>query len=43
MAILEYHFEVSEIDKDLYDNYLNNLEDILKILFRLIPGLDKKL
>jgi four helix bundle protein len=40
-AILEYLYEVSEIDKDTYMNYLNNLEEISKMLFGLIRGLDK--
>jgi four helix bundle protein len=40
-AIIEYLYEVSEIDKDSYDNYLNNLEEISKMLFGLIRGLDK--
>jgi four helix bundle protein len=40
-AILEYLYEVSEINKDSYDNYLNCLEEISKMLFGLIRGLDK--
>ena len=41
-AIIEYLYEVSEIDKDTYMNYLNSLEEISKMLFGLIRGLDKK-
>jgi len=41
-AILEYLYEVSEIDKDTYMNYQNNLEEISKMLYGLICGLDKK-
>ena len=40
-AIIEYLYDVSEIDKDSYDNYLINLEEISKMLFGLIRGLDK--
>lgn len=40
-AIIDYLYEVSEIDKDASDNYLNNLEEISKMLFGLIRGLDK--
>ena len=40
-AILEYLYEVSEINKDLYVNYLNNFEEISKMLYGLIRGLDK--
>ena len=40
-AILEYLYEVSEIDKDSYDNYQFSLEEISKMLFGLIRGLDK--
>ena len=40
-AILEYLYEVSEIDKESYVNYLKNLEEISKMLFGLIRGLDK--
>ena len=39
-AIIEYLYEVSEIDKDSYDNYLNSLEEISKMLFGLIKNLD---
>lgn len=42
-AILEYLYEVLEIDEDSYVNYLNNLEEISKMLYGLIRGLDKKL
>jgi len=41
-AILEYLYEVAEISKDAYSNYLENLEEISKMLFGLIRGLDKK-
>jgi four helix bundle protein len=40
-AIIEYLYEVSEINKDSCVNYLNNLEEISKMLFGLIRGLDK--
>ena len=40
-AILEYLHEVSEIDKDTFVIYLNNLEEISKMLYGLIRGLDK--
>ena len=40
-AILEYLFEVSDIEKDAYFNYLNSLEEISKMLYGLIRGLDK--
>jgi four helix bundle protein len=40
-AIVEYLYEVSEIEKDAYVNYTNNLEEISKMLFGLIRGLDK--
>jgi four helix bundle protein len=40
-AIIDYLHEVSEIDKDTYINYLNILEEISKMLFGLIRGLDK--
>jgi four helix bundle protein len=40
-AIIEYLYEVSEIDKDSYDNYLNSLEEISKMLYGLIRGLGK--
>jgi four helix bundle protein len=40
-AIIEYLYEVAEIDKDAYVNYLNGLEEISKMLFGLIRGLDK--
>jgi len=42
-AILEYLYEVSELDKDAYANYVKSLEEISKMLFGLIRGLDKKL
>jgi four helix bundle protein len=40
-AIIEYLYEVAEIDKDAYVNSLNSLEEISKMLFGLIRGLDK--
>ncbi len=40
-AIIEYLYEVSEIDKDSFENYLISLEEISKMLFGLIRGLDK--
>ena len=39
-AIIEYLYEVSEVDKDSYDNYLHSLEEISKMLFGLIKNLD---
>ncbi len=39
-AILEYLYDVSEIDKDSYVNFLNSLEEISKMLFGLIKNLD---
>ena len=40
-AILEYLYEVTEIEKDDYVNYLNSLEEISKMLYGLIRGLEK--
>jgi four helix bundle protein len=40
-AIMEYLYEVSEIDKESYDKYLNSLEEISKMLYGLIHGLNK--
>jgi four helix bundle protein len=40
-AILDYLYEVSEIEKDAYSNYLSILEEISKMLYGLIRGLDK--
>jgi len=40
-AILDYLYEVSEIDKDTYMIYINNLEEISKMLYGFIRGLDK--
>lgn len=40
-AIIDYLYEVSEIDKNSYENYLLSLEEISKMLFGLIRGLDK--
>jgi four helix bundle protein len=40
-AILEYLYDVWEIDKDSYVNFLNSLEEISKMLYGLIRGLDK--
>ena len=42
-AIIEYLFEVAEIDKDDYVSYLNCLEEISKMLHGLIRGLEKQL
>jgi four helix bundle protein len=39
-AIIEYLYEVSEIDKETYINYQNNLEENSKMLYGLIRGLD---
>ena len=40
-AIIEYLYEVSAVDKDSYVNYLNNLEEISRMLYGLIRGLEK--
>lgn len=40
-AIIEYLYEVSEIDKGALVNYLNSLEEISKMLYGLIRGLEK--
>jgi four helix bundle protein len=40
-AIIEYLYEVSEIDEDSYTNFVNCLEEISKMLYGLIRGLDK--
>lgn len=40
-AIIEYLSEVSEIDKEASMNYLNSLEEISKMLYGLIRGLNK--
>lgn len=40
-AILEYLYETAEIDKDNYNSYVSSLEEISKMLFGLIRGLDK--
>ena len=40
-ANIAYLYEVSDINKDAYDNYLNCLEEISKMIFGLIRGLDK--
>lgn len=40
-AIIEYLYEVSEINKDDYVSYRNSLEQISKMLYGLIRGLDK--
>ena len=40
-VILEYLYEVSEIEKDTCMNYLKSLEEISKMLYGLIRGLDK--
>ena len=42
-AILEYLYEVLEIVKDSYVNFLNTLEEISKMLFGLIRGLNKNM
>ena len=39
-AIIDYLHEVSEINKDSFDNYMNFLEEISKMLFGLIKNLD---
>jgi four helix bundle protein len=40
-AIVVYLYEISGINKDAYVNYTNSLEEISKMLFGLIRGLDK--
>jgi four helix bundle protein len=40
-AIIEYLYEVAEIDKYSCVNFLNSLEEISKMLYGLIRGLDK--
>jgi four helix bundle protein len=40
-AIIEYLYKVSEIDRDACINYSSRLEEISKMLFGLIKGLDK--
>jgi four helix bundle protein len=40
VAIIEFLYEVAETEKDAYVNYLNNLEEISKMLYGLIRGLD---
>jgi four helix bundle protein len=40
-AILEYLFEISEISKDDFNKFINDLEEISKMLFSLIQHLDK--
>ncbi|HPC97583.1 MAG TPA: four helix bundle protein, partial [Bacteroidales bacterium] len=40
-AILEYLFEISAIKEEEYNNHINNLEEISKMLFGLIQHLDK--
>ncbi len=40
-AIIEYLYEVAELDKDDFVSYLNCLEEISKMLYGLIRGLDK--
>jgi four helix bundle protein len=39
-AILEYLYETSDIEKEEFENQLNNLEEISKMLFSLIKHLD---
>jgi four helix bundle protein len=41
-AILEYLFEISEISKDDFNKFINDLEEISKMLFSLIQHLDKQ-
>jgi hypothetical protein len=40
VAILEYLYDVSEIDKDSDVNFLNSLEEISKMLYSLIRGME---
>ena len=40
-AILEYLYETSEIEKEEFENHLNSLEEISRMLLSLIKHLDK--
>jgi four helix bundle protein len=40
-AILEYLYETTDIEKEEFENYLNSLEQISKMLYSLIKHLDK--
>jgi four helix bundle protein len=40
-VILEYLFEISVIKEEEYENHINNLEEISRMLFGLIQHLDK--
>ena len=40
-AILEYLNETTEIKKEEFESYINNLEEISRMLFSLIRHLDK--
>jgi len=41
-AIMEYLLDTSEIQKDVFDDYTDKLEQISKMLFGLIQNLDSK-
>ena len=41
-AIMEYLFDTSEIQKDVFDDFTDKLEQISKMLFSLIQHLDEK-
>jgi four helix bundle protein len=41
-AIMEYLFDTSEIQKDVFDDFTDKLEQISKMLFGLIQNLDLK-
>jgi four helix bundle protein len=41
-AILEYLYELSEIEKEEYIKYISDLEEISRMLFGLIQHLDKQ-
>ncbi len=39
-AIIEYLYEINELEKSAFSDYVNNLEEISKMLFGLIKNLD---
>ena len=41
-AIMEYLLDTSEIQKDVFDDFTDKLEQISKILFSLVQHLDAK-
>jgi len=40
VAILEYLYEVSEVDMDTFNSYYKRLEEISKMLFSMIRKLE---